>query len=69
MLDSSSDRQLLKRRSEVDEVDFSMTPPPTISEIAQSPDGHQFLPICVKIHLWWCIMIRIRARNPLTYRR
>ena len=43
MFDSSSDRLLLKRRSEVDEVDFSKTPPPTISEIAHSPDGHQFL--------------------------
>ena len=40
--DSSSDRLLMKRRSEVDEVDTSKTPSPTISEIAQSPDGHQF---------------------------
>ena len=70
VFDSSSDRLLLKRRSGVDEVDFSKTPPPTISEIAHTPDadGHQFLPICVKIHLQWCVMIRIRARNPLTYR-
>ena len=69
VFDSSSDRLLLKRRSEVDEVDLSKTPPPTISEIAHTPDGHKFLPICVKIYLQWCVMIRIRARNPLTYRR
>ena len=69
VFDSSSDRLLLKRGSEVDEVDFSKTPPPMISEIAHAPDGHKFLPICVKIHLQRCVMIRLRARNPLTYRR